>query len=114
DEADGDGGDEQDERGRDLRTHDAPETRPLSGPGALCRNSRSEVWSATGLAVALEGVDAALQVGCVDHAVTQGGRGREAPLRFLLHRFLARRVEIHPPNRTAGAIDRNDRARART
>src|SRR4029079_9832743 len=90
-----------------------PKPDPMTGPGALCRNCSSEVWPAAGLTVAVDRVDAALQVGCVDDAVAHGRRRREAPLRFLLHRFLARRIEIHPADRTGGAIDRNDRSRAR-
>src|SRR6185436_19631734 len=100
DETVGDRGDEQDQRGRYLRTHDAnaPETRPDSRPGALCRIS-----TAAGLLPALDRMDAALQIGCIDHAIAHRGRGPEAPLGLLLHRLFARRIEIHPADRTACA-----------
>src|SRR4029453_18634786 len=49
-----------------------PKPDPRVGRGHCAGNCRSE-WSATGLAVALEGVDATLQVGCVDHTVAHSG-----------------------------------------
>src|ERR1044071_3088174 len=76
-----------------------PKPDPIAGRGHCAGNNLSE-WTAASFSVALDGVHPALQVGRVNDTVAQGRRGRETPFGLLLHRFFARRIEIHPAERT--------------